>query len=100
MAERLSAVLEVIYLVFNEGYAATAGEHWIRPALCEHALRLGRILVALMPSEVTPALPNVMFPDELEMEMPVEVAKVNGAVQVRPAAAIVAEAEWEVLDVR
>jgi RNA polymerase sigma-70 factor (ECF subfamily) len=51
LAERLSAVLEVIYLVFNEGYAATAGEHWIRPALCEHALRLGRILVALMPSE-------------------------------------------------
>ena len=49
LAERLSAVLEVIYLVFNEGYAATAGEHWIRPALCEDALRLGRILAALMP---------------------------------------------------
>jgi RNA polymerase sigma-70 factor, ECF subfamily len=48
LAERLSAVLEVIYLVFNEGYAATAGEHWIRPALCEDALRLGRILAALM----------------------------------------------------
>jgi predicted RNA polymerase sigma factor len=41
----------VIYLVFNEGYAATAGEHWIRPALCEDALRLGRILAALMPRE-------------------------------------------------
>jgi len=41
----------VIYLVFNEGYAASAGEHWIRPGLCEDALRLGRILSALMPSE-------------------------------------------------
>jgi len=51
LADRLSAVLEVIYLVFNEGYAATAGEHWIRPALCEDALRLGRILSALMPCE-------------------------------------------------
>jgi RNA polymerase sigma factor (sigma-70 family) len=51
LAERLSAMLEVIYLVFNEGYAATAGEHWIRPALCADALRLGRILAALMPRE-------------------------------------------------
>jgi len=51
LAARLSAVLEVIYLVFNEGYAATAGEHWTRPALCEDALRLGRILVGLMPRE-------------------------------------------------
>jgi RNA polymerase sigma factor (sigma-70 family) len=51
LADRLSAVLEVIYLVFNEGYTATAGEHWIRPALCEDALRLGRILAALMPRE-------------------------------------------------
>jgi RNA polymerase sigma factor (sigma-70 family) len=51
LVERLSAVLEVIYLVFNEGYAASAGEHWIRPGLCEDALRLGRILSALMPSE-------------------------------------------------
>jgi RNA polymerase sigma-70 factor (ECF subfamily) len=51
LADRLSAVLEVIYLVFNEGYGATAGEHWIRPALCEDALRLGRILAALMPRE-------------------------------------------------
>jgi RNA polymerase sigma factor (sigma-70 family) len=51
LSERLSAVLEVIYLVFNEGYTATAGEHWVRPALCADALRLGRILAALMPRE-------------------------------------------------
>ena len=51
LTERLTAVLEVIYLVFNEGYAASAGEHWIRPALCADALRLGRILAALMPRE-------------------------------------------------
>lgn len=48
---RLSSVLEVIYLIFNEGYAATAGEEWVRPALCEEALRLGRILAELMPQE-------------------------------------------------
>ncbi|WP_244816070.1 RNA polymerase sigma factor [Caballeronia sp. Lep1P3] len=48
---RLSAVLEVIYLIFNEGYAATAGDDWMRPALCEDALRLGRILAELMPHE-------------------------------------------------
>ena len=51
LADRLSAVLEVIYLVFNEGYSATAGEQWVRPALCADALRLGRILAALMPRE-------------------------------------------------
>ena len=49
--ERLASVLEVIYLVFNEGYAATAGDDWLRPALCEEALRLGRILVGLVPRE-------------------------------------------------
>jgi RNA polymerase sigma factor (sigma-70 family) len=48
---RLPSVLEVIYLVFNEGYAASAGEDWIRPALCEEALRLGRILAELAPAE-------------------------------------------------
>ncbi|WP_026257536.1 RNA polymerase sigma factor [Actinopolymorpha alba] len=50
-ATRLSSVLEVIYLIFNEGYAATAGDDWMRPALCEEALRLGRILAELVPSE-------------------------------------------------
>jgi RNA polymerase sigma factor (sigma-70 family) len=51
LAPRLSSVLEVLYLVFNEGYSATAGEDWMRPALCEDALRLGRILAALAPNE-------------------------------------------------
>jgi RNA polymerase sigma factor (sigma-70 family) len=51
LASRLSSVLEVIYLIFNEGYSATAGEDWMRPALCEDALRLGRILAGLMPDE-------------------------------------------------
>jgi RNA polymerase sigma factor (sigma-70 family) len=50
-AARLASVLEVIYLIFNEGYAATAGEEWVRPALCEEALRLGRILAELAPTE-------------------------------------------------
>jgi RNA polymerase sigma factor (sigma-70 family) len=49
--ERLSSVLEVIYLIFNEGYTATAGDDWMRPGLCEDALRLGRILAGLMPQE-------------------------------------------------
>jgi predicted RNA polymerase sigma factor len=48
---RLSSVLDVLYLVFNEGYAATAGDDWMRPALCEDALRLGRILAELVPRE-------------------------------------------------
>jgi RNA polymerase sigma factor (sigma-70 family) len=51
LAARLSSVLEVIYLIFNEGYSATAGEDWMRPALCEDALRLGRILAELAPNE-------------------------------------------------
>lgn len=48
---RLDAVLEVLYLVFNEGYAATSGEAWVRPALCDEALRLGRVLAGLLPTE-------------------------------------------------
>ena len=51
LAERLASVLEVIYLVFNEGYSATSGDHWMRPALCEDALRLGRILAGLVPDD-------------------------------------------------
>ncbi|HEX9349267.1 MAG TPA: RNA polymerase sigma factor [Gemmatimonadales bacterium] len=51
LAARLASVLEVIYLVFNEGYSATAGDDWMRPALCEDALRLGRILAELAPQE-------------------------------------------------
>ena len=50
-AARLGSVLEVIYLIFNEGYAATAGDDWLRPALCEDALRLARVLAGLMPKE-------------------------------------------------
>jgi RNA polymerase sigma-70 factor (ECF subfamily) len=51
LASRLSSVLEVIYLIFNEGYSATAGDDWMRPALCEDALRFGRILAELAPEE-------------------------------------------------
>ncbi len=51
LAARLSSVLEVLYLIFNEGYTATAGDDWMRPTLCEEALRLGRILVELTPKE-------------------------------------------------
>ena len=49
LAPRLASVLEVIYLIFNEGYAATAGDNWVRPALCNEALRLGRVLAGMMP---------------------------------------------------
>jgi len=51
LAERLPSVLEVVYAIFNEGYAATAGPTWMRPTLCEEALRLGRILAELTPAE-------------------------------------------------
>jgi RNA polymerase sigma factor (sigma-70 family) len=51
LAARLSSVLEVVYLIFNEGYSATAGDDWMRPALCEDAMRLGRVLAGLMPQE-------------------------------------------------
>ena len=51
LQDRLAAVLEVVYLIFNEGYSATAGDDWMRPALCEEALRLGRVLAGLVPDE-------------------------------------------------
>jgi RNA polymerase sigma factor (sigma-70 family) len=51
LKERLTAVLEVIYLMFNEGYSATSGDHWIRPLLCQEALRLGRVLAEIAPQE-------------------------------------------------
>jgi RNA polymerase sigma factor (sigma-70 family) len=51
LSARLASVLEVVYLIFNEGYAATTGDDWMRPALCEEALRLGRVLAGLMPLE-------------------------------------------------
>ncbi|GIO52988.1 RNA polymerase sigma factor [Paenibacillus cineris] len=51
LQERLSAVLEVIYLMFNEGYSATTGDHWLRPLLCQEALRLGRVLAEIAPEE-------------------------------------------------
>lgn len=51
LGERLDSVLEVLYLIFNEGYSATAGDDWMRPALCEEALRLGRVLAGLMKNE-------------------------------------------------
>jgi RNA polymerase sigma factor (sigma-70 family) len=51
MSERLASVLEVVFLIFNEGCSATAGDNWMRPALCEEALRLGRVLAGLVPAE-------------------------------------------------
>ena len=51
LAERLASVLEVVYLVFNEGYSATRGDDWMRPALCDEALRLGRMLAELAPQQ-------------------------------------------------
>src|SRR5438093_432324 len=51
LLERLSSVLEVVYLIYNEGYSATAGDDWMRPALCNEAMRLGRLLTELMPQE-------------------------------------------------
>lgn len=65
LSERLATVLEVIYLIFNEGYAATAGEHWMRPQLCEEALRLSRVLAALAQDE--PEVHGLVALMELQM---------------------------------
>src|SRR5205814_10290542 len=51
LSERLSSVLEVVYLIFNEGYTAARGEHWLRPQLCHEALRIGRVLASIAPRE-------------------------------------------------
>src|SRR6202049_1092695 len=51
LSERLSSVLEVVYLIFNEGYAAARGQDWLRPQLCDEALRMGRVLTSIAPSE-------------------------------------------------
>ena len=51
ISERLAAVLEVVYLIFNEGYTAASGEHWLRPQLCQEALRIGRVLASIAPGE-------------------------------------------------
>src|SRR4051794_38470132 len=51
LSERLSSVLEVVYLIFNEGYTAARGEHWLRPQLCQEALRIGRVLTSIAPHE-------------------------------------------------
>jgi RNA polymerase sigma factor (sigma-70 family) len=51
LSERLAAVLEVVYLIFNEGYTAASGEHWLRPQLCQEALRIGRVLASIAPHE-------------------------------------------------
>ncbi|HWS79007.1 MAG TPA: DUF6596 domain-containing protein, partial [Thermomonas sp.] len=64
LPDRLDAVLEVLYLVFNEGYAATSGEDWMRPALCEEALRLARVLAGLLPNE--PEVPGLLALMELQ----------------------------------
>jgi RNA polymerase sigma factor (sigma-70 family) len=69
LAERLSSVLEVTYLIFNEGYSATGGDDWTRPTLCQEALRLGRILAGLMPglSGVKPDPASGLMPGESEV---------------------------------
>lgn len=79
LSERLSAVLEVVYLVFNEGYSATAGADWTRPALCQEAMRLGRVLARLVPDE--PEVLGLVALTELQASrLPARVGAAGGAV--------------------
>ena len=66
LAARFASVLEVVYLVFNEGYSATAGDDWVRPELCDDALRLGRILVELVPSPGDPEVHGLVALMEIQ----------------------------------
>ncbi|KQY34145.1 RNA polymerase sigma factor [Rhizobium sp. Root483D2] len=94
-AERLASVLEVIYLIFNEGYAATAGEDLIRPALCAEAQRLGRILAGLMPDE-----PEVLG---LLSLMEIQASRLNARVAPDGAPILLTEqnrAHWDQLLIR
>ena len=95
LPDRLSSVLEVIYLVFNEGYSATAGQDWMRPALCEEALRLGRILAGLLPEE-----PEV---HGLVALMEIQASRIRARTDASGAAVLVADQDrrlWDRLLIR
>jgi RNA polymerase sigma factor (sigma-70 family) len=95
LAARLPSVLEVIYLIFNEGYSATAGDHWMQPALCEDALRLGRILAELVATE----------PEVLGLVALMEIQASRSKARVDPAGAPILlfdqnRAQWDQLLIR
>jgi RNA polymerase sigma factor (sigma-70 family) len=92
---RLDAVLEVIYLVFNEGYAASSGEDWMRPALCEDALRLGRVLAGLLPQS------SETFGLLALMELQASRAKARVAADGRPVLLLEQDrSRWDRLQIR